>query len=114
MKSPGLYETRRRILALLEKLAEELDAIIYLFGSYARGDHLIESDVDIVVVSEKFQGLAIHERVELVRLKLPDTISFDIIPLTPKEFEGRMVTAFFRDISRYWIRIEPRKRKSPG
>ncbi|MDY6964992.1 MAG: nucleotidyltransferase domain-containing protein, partial [Halobacteriota archaeon] len=30
---------------------------VLLFGSRARGDHLIDSDVDMIIVSEKFEGV---------------------------------------------------------
>ena len=51
----------------------------------------VHSDVDIVVISERFEGLTLPERVELVRKFLPSDISFDIIPLTPKELGGEMI-----------------------
>ncbi|MEM4489283.1 MAG: nucleotidyltransferase domain-containing protein, partial [Desulfurococcaceae archaeon] len=45
----------RVILEILGRLAREINATVYLFGSYARGDHTLESDVDIVVVCECFK-----------------------------------------------------------
>ena len=78
---------------------------MYLFGSYARGDHVLDSDVDIVVVSPRFRGMKYLDRVEMVRLRLPSEIGFDIIPLTPEEFERKKRLAFFKSISRYWIKI---------
>jgi predicted nucleotidyltransferase len=43
-----------------EKFAPEK---IILFGSRARGDNLIESDVDILIVSTKFKGMNWRERI---------------------------------------------------
>ncbi len=106
-RSQKLSEIRNEIISILRQLARDLDATIYLFGSYARGDHTLESDVDIVVVSRLFEGIDYATRVALVRVKLPSHIDFDIIPLTPSEFEKRLNNIFFREISKYWIKIEP-------
>jgi len=100
-------EIRREVVEVLKNLARELNATVYLFGSYARGDHTVESDVDIVVVSEVFEGMSYVDRVEMGRLRLPPHIGFDVIPLTPSELERRINRSFFREISRYWVRIEP-------
>lgn len=53
---------------ILEKLLEERGIEIYkivVFGSYARGKGEKESDLDIIVVSENFEGKDIFERVKL-------------------------------------------------
>lgn len=107
MRSQRLFEIRREVIDVLKKLAKEINATIYLFGSYARGDHTIESDVDIVIVCECFEGMKYTDRVEFIRTKLPRDIGFDIIVLTPKELNNKMKYAFFKDISRYWIEIKP-------
>ncbi len=106
-RSYKLYETRERVVQILKQLAKELNAIIYLFGSYARGDHLLDSDVDIIVVSEIFRGVRPSERVWIVRSRLPGDLSFDIIALTPEEFEKKKNRIFFREIAKYWIEIKP-------
>lgn len=99
-------EAREKVLNVLSKLKEELDAKVYLFGSYARETHTFESDVDIIIVSDKFRGLEYPERVASVRMKLPTEIGFDIIPLTSEEFEERKNRAFFKEISKHWIEIK--------
>ena len=105
MKSQKLLEIRKEVIEALKKLTRELNAKIYLFGSYAKGIHTLESDVDIIVVSEKFKGIDYIRRVEIVRMKLPENIGFDIIALTPEELEEKKKKAFYKDISRYWIEI---------
>jgi len=62
LRSRRLWEIRERVLKVLEELSEELGADVYLFGSYARGDHLLDSDVDVLVVSERFEGMAYVDR----------------------------------------------------
>ena len=109
MRSRRLWEIRERVLRVLEELSEELATDVYLFGSYARGDHLLDSDVDVLVVSERFEGMAYVDRVALVRSKLPYDMGFEIVALTPGEFERG--GPFVREVSRYWIRVG---RKSGG
>lgn len=68
-----------------------------------KGVHLVDSDVDIVVVSEAFEGMEYVDRVAFVRRKLPPDLGFDIIALTPKELERN--SGLIREISRYWMKI---------
>lgn len=107
MRSRRLSEIRRAVLEILKELASEMNATIYLFGSYARGDHMVDSDVDIIIVSDIFKGMRFTDRISFVRLKLPPDLSFDIIPLTPEEFKDKLDRVFFKEISRYWIEIKP-------
>lgn len=109
MRSQRLLEIRRAILEILEDLASEMNATVYLFGSYARGDHMVDSDVDIIAVSDIFKGMRFDERFALVRLKLPLDLGFDIIPLTPEEFRDKLSRTLFREISKYWIEVKPRR-----
>ena len=51
----------------LEKFALKVkkhypDAKIYLFGSRAKGNYLLDSDYDIMVVSDRFSGVWFPER----------------------------------------------------
>ncbi|MEM0024544.1 MAG: nucleotidyltransferase domain-containing protein [Thermofilaceae archaeon] len=91
----------------MERVVEQLgSAQVYLFGSYARGDWLRDSDVDLIVVSPAFRGLNLGERYLLVRRLLPDTISVELLLYTPEEFErlrGRSV--ILRDAEKYWVRL---------
>lgn len=66
---------------------------IILFGSHSKERASEESDVDIVIISEDFQGKDIFERARLI--KEPEImtlkkflIPLDIITLTSEEFES--------------------------
>jgi len=102
---PG--RVRRAIEEFLANLERELgDFEAYLFGSYARGDWLEDSDVDIVVVSGALRGVPWHERYPRLRRLAPDDVPFEILAYTPEEFEevrGRSVV--LRDASTYWVRL---------
>ena len=73
----GILERRRRererVIGLLRAYAGELRralgrVTVILFGSYARGDFNVWSDVDVIVVSEAFEGLRFPQR----QAMLPD------------------------------------------
>jgi predicted nucleotidyltransferase len=98
----------------LKQLAEKTGATIYLFGSYARGDHMLDSDVDVVVVSQGFESMSFPQRVEYVRRMLPEHLGFDVIPLTPRELKEKAKRSFYREISRYWIEIRPGSELDPA
>lgn len=58
-----------------------------LFGSWARGEALERSDVDLIVISRKFEGVSFPWRlVELQKhWRLP--LMLEALPYTPEEFE---------------------------
>ncbi|MCD6471787.1 nucleotidyltransferase domain-containing protein [Candidatus Aerophobetes bacterium] len=58
-----------KAVKILEKLLRERGIKIYkivVFGSYAKGKEKKESDLDIIVVSDNFEGKNIFEKVKLV------------------------------------------------
>jgi len=74
---PGARARRRRIKAWLEalhkasaaaeRLASKLGKItVILHGSYARGDFNLWSDIDVIVVSERFKGMRPLDRYDLI------------------------------------------------
>lgn len=102
-----------KVVRAVKLLVEELERMgivveaAYLFGSWARGDWLGDSDVDVVIVSPSVRGMPWLKRLELVakaeaRLDLP--LSLDVLPYTPEEvIEAK--SAVLRDAMKYWKRI---------
>jgi predicted nucleotidyltransferase len=79
-----------------------------LFGSRARHDELVDSDVDLVVVARGFAGVPWLERMwALQRLwKLP--VPLEVLPYTPQEWRRRRATSgVLQDALREGIRILP-------
>ncbi len=62
---------------------------IILFGSRARGDHLEDSDIDIIVVSDKFEELDFRERIIKAYGLWDRKQGLDIICYTSREFEKK-------------------------
>ena len=63
-----------------------IDKVI-LFGSRARGDEFAESDVDLVIVSDSFEGIHFLDRISAV-LELWDAkIALEPLCYTRREYE---------------------------
>jgi len=82
------------------------DARIYLFGSFARGTWLDDSDVDVVVVSRAFEGMEFWERGAMLRRLASREVPFEILAYTPEELEERLKrSVVLQDASEYWVRL---------
>lgn len=79
---------------------------IYLCGSYARGDWLKDSDLDLVVVSKVFAGLDVGARFTLVKRLMEPGFSLDAIAYTPSEFErAKSRSTILEDMLSYALKI---------
>ncbi len=56
---------------------------VIVYGSYARGDFNLWSDVDVLVISDAFQGVRFFGRYDL----FDQSSNLEIKPYTPAEFE---------------------------
>ncbi len=65
------------------------DARVILFGSRARGDSLLESDYDILVISSKFEGMHFLRRMEALFPLWGGKLRADIFGFTPQEISRR-------------------------
>ncbi len=84
---------------LSNKLKERLGEVtILLYGSYARGDFNLWSDVDLIVISDAFGGVPFLERVDLIVDLLPPR--FEIRCLTPQEALSQFKKAWWKRILR--------------
>lgn len=83
-----------------------------IFGSFARGEMGKWSDVDIILVSEKFEGKNVIQRARIIGLELDNAIEnkypLDILFFTPDELEnGKGRTMVVREAFREGIMIVP-------
>jgi len=60
-----------------------------LFGSRARGDYLLNSDVDMILVSKDFKKLKFKERMAEVLECWDEYIDIEPLCYTPEEFEKK-------------------------
>ena len=81
-----------------------------LFGSYARGTESKDSDVDILLIDQKFEQLDTIERARISwgLVKNDFEWSADIICLTPEEYQREIdMQMAAKDASEEGILIEP-------
>jgi uncharacterized protein len=88
-----MAEKRNRTIKKLfedfkKKLIKKYDPEqIILYGSRARGDNLIESDIDLIIVSKKFKNIKWPIRIGKVAELWEGTIEIEPLCYTPEEFE---------------------------
>ncbi len=78
----------------LDRYLDRLDArwplaVAILFGSRVRGDELRESDYDLLIVSDAFDGVPVWDRIQacLDLWDLPEPL--EVVALTRAEFDRR-------------------------
>lgn len=76
-----------KVKSYCSKLMKKLNVErVVLFGSWARGDYLIGSDIDLIVISKDFKQMPFLERLEMLSLNWPFNKAADIIGYTPEEY----------------------------
>lgn len=84
---PVLDRFVREFLPRLEKLYRP--TLVIAFRSRARGDALEESDLDLVIVSERFRSMRFLNRIFAVDTDLDLPFGADLLCYTPEEFERK-------------------------
>lgn len=59
---------------------------VYLFGSYAKGEAKEYSDIDLAVVSDKFEGSRFFDKEKLNKYILKTSIDLEIHPFKTIDF----------------------------
>ncbi len=74
------------LVKFLKRLKEELGVVeVYIFGSRAYGTPLLESDLDIIVVSDEFGKRNFIENMELLSMMWDGSFTIEIFPYTPDQ-----------------------------
>ncbi len=60
-----------------------------LFGSFARGNYNTESDIDVAIVSDSFEGNRIKDRSKIRAITLSISSNIEVIPLSLKDFNEK-------------------------
>lgn len=81
-------DIKEKLEEFVKRLIDKLQVKnILLFGSYAKGDWLKDSDLDLIIISDIFEGMDIGERYKSVKKLAPQGISLEALTYTSKEFE---------------------------
>ncbi len=62
---------------------------VLIFGSRARGDNLVDSDLDMFIVSQRFEGVNWLERIREVSDLWDGFVLLEPLCYTPQEFEEK-------------------------
>lgn len=109
-------ETLAEVKRFLEMLEREcpLERAI-LFGSRARGDHLHYSDVDLLLVSDAFEGIAFPNRPSKLYQYWEGELPLEILCYTPTEFDKkRQMIGLVRDAMKEGISLLPPSKEKRG
>ncbi len=105
----NVVEAIRRLVRKLEEKSIRVEKV-YLYGSYARGDWLKTSDVDLIIVSRDFEKIPFKERLDLVNeIVWEEKIKpyIEVLPYTPRELEEKVKKkTMIMDASKYWIPLD--------
>ena len=85
-------EVKQRIKNTIDAIKETIgECKILLFGSYAKGNWLLDSDIDLIIVSDKFREQDYISRIAMLKNRMlrRGITKTHIIPLTPEEFKER-------------------------
>jgi predicted nucleotidyltransferase len=73
----------------LESKGIKADKII-LFGSYATGQYRLDSDIDVVVISQDFENKTYWERIDILSEAIYDILEpIEAMAFTPEEWQSR-------------------------
>jgi predicted nucleotidyltransferase len=80
--------TDRKLTDFVEEVKRAYrPSVFLLFGSRARGEALAESDYDFLIVSSRFEGLALTDRATPIYRAWTLSQDLECLCLTPAEFE---------------------------
>jgi predicted nucleotidyltransferase len=81
-------EARRFVREKWDVIEERFAPVhVILFGSRAHGTPHIESDLDVIVVSERFSPIRFVNRAFQFKRAVRPHLGMDVLCYTPKEFE---------------------------
>jgi predicted nucleotidyltransferase len=75
----------------------------YLFGSYAKGTFNDWSDIDILLVSDSFEGIRFFDKEKIRKITLSYNSDISPFPYNPKDFDSSNL--FIKEIIRSGIKI---------
>ena len=100
-----MVKTEREIKEIISRYTVELKKLgitsqrILLYGSYATGNAREDSDIDLIVISELFEGMNIRERLELLGIAAGKVFEpIEALGYTPEEIEANRRGTFLEEV----------------
>lgn len=77
-----------------------------LTGSWARGSYLEDSDVDLIIVSDDFEGVALPERLVYLQKNWTSRLPLEALGYTTGEFKRlRKNSTYVKDAVRHGLKL---------
>lgn len=102
MAPKSILKTAQRFIEIIRRQGIPVRNA-YLFGSWVQGRADESSDIDLAVVSEKFQGIKFYDRRKLDDAVLSVDTDIHVHPYRPEDFTED--NPFVREILRTGVRI---------
>lgn len=77
---------------------------VYLFGSYARGNAREYSDIDLAIVSDKFEGIRFFDKQKLNKYLLKSSYDIEVHPFKTEDFT--IENPFVKEILETGVKIK--------
>lgn len=97
---------KKTVLAIISDFRKAIESAgvkpqkILLFGSFATGNYRPDSDIDLIVISEDFEGKSYWERIDLLSGAIYEVFQpIEAIAMTPREWkeEDSLIVDYTRD-----------------
>jgi predicted nucleotidyltransferase len=97
---------KKTVLTIISDFRKALESAgikpekILLYGSYAAGNWRPDSDIDLVVISEDFEGKGYWQRIDLLSAAIYKVFQpIEAVAMTPQEWENgdSLITDYARD-----------------
>ena len=99
MNKSEVLDIVKRFKNAIESKGVKINKLI-LYGSYAKGSPERHSDIDLVVISEDFEGKSFWERIDVLTDAIYEVFEpIEAIAMTPEEWEqgDSMICEFAKD-----------------
>ena len=57
-----------------------------VFGSYAKGKASLDSDIDLALVSDRFEGVRFKDKNKIRKITVSISSDLEVLPFNPKDF----------------------------
>lgn len=80
-------DIKQIIIGFINLISDEFPlSSVYLFGSYAKGNPGEYSDIDIAVVSDKFEGVRFDDKKRLAKYIIKSSVDLEVHPFKTADF----------------------------
>jgi len=103
----------KKVKDYLKKLPVKIYEAI-LFGSSVKGDRLVDSDIDLIVISDDFTGMSFPERFLILQKNWDDKVMLEAFGFTRDEFNKlKSKSIVLQEANEYGMRLGKISKRKP-